>query len=177
MSADEREELQWVEAAQAGDGAAFSELFHRFHPMIHAFAYRLCWNASDADEVAQETFIKAARALGEFRGGSFRAWIYRIARRCAVDRNRAAGRASRLAGALTAEHPADEIVRAPDLAPVAEALQALAEKLREAIVLTVCEGLTHAAAAKVLDCAETTVSWRVFQAKRQLRKALGGPRR
>jgi RNA polymerase sigma-70 factor (ECF subfamily) len=75
-----------------------------------------------------------------------------------------------------AEFETDSAEREGNFEPVAVALSALPSSLREAIVLTVYEEMTHAEAAKVLGCAEATVSWRVFQAKRKLRKLLGGAR-
>jgi RNA polymerase sigma-70 factor (ECF subfamily) len=176
MSVEAPDEHLLLSAAVDGDGAAFSTLFDRHYPMIHAFAYRLCLNVSDAEEVAQETFIKVARSLSEYRGPSFRAWLYRIARNCVVDRHRRRERDARLADAWSATLETNAAVRQSNFEPVAVALRVLPGSLREAIVLTVCEEMTHAEAAKVLGCAEATVSWRVFQAKRKLRKLLGGVR-
>jgi RNA polymerase sigma-70 factor (ECF subfamily) len=176
MSVEAPDEHLLLSAAVDGDGAAFSTLFDRHYPMIHAFAYRLCLNATDAEEVAQETFIKVARSLSEYRGPSFRAWLYRIARNCMVDRHRRRERDTRLAHEWMAEFETDSAGREGNFEPVSVALSALPESLREAIVLTVYEEMTHAEAAKVLGCAEATVSWRVFQAKRKLRKLLGGTR-
>lgn len=73
------DETSLVQAAIAGDSAAFTTLFHRYHPMIHAYAYRLCLCAADAQDVAQETFIKAARALpGHRPGAPFASGLSRI---------------------------------------------------------------------------------------------------
>jgi RNA polymerase sigma-70 factor (ECF subfamily) len=68
-----------VQAALTGDPDAFAALFHEHHPAIYAYAYRLCLCASDAQDVAQETFIKAARALPGYRPEApFRHWLYHI---------------------------------------------------------------------------------------------------
>jgi DNA-directed RNA polymerase specialized sigma24 family protein len=60
-------EASTVLAAISGDAAAFTLLFRRYHPMIYAYSYRLCLDAAEAHDIAQETFIKAARALPEYR--------------------------------------------------------------------------------------------------------------
>ncbi|MDR2462529.1 MAG: RNA polymerase sigma factor [Verrucomicrobiales bacterium] len=75
-----RDEPQLVGAAISGCADAFSALFNRYYPMIHAFAYRLTLSDHDADDLAQETFVSAARAIGGFRREvSFKNWLYQIA--------------------------------------------------------------------------------------------------
>lgn len=170
-SSDDADDASLVESAAKGDSDAFTRLFDRYYSMIHAFAYRLSLCSSDAEDIAQETFINAARSLRSFRGeSSFKNWLYRIAANATEDLRRRKARQSRLAGEL--ESSAGEPGRPQDHAGLAEALAALADDLRQAIVLVYYEGLNHAEAARIIGCAETTVSWRVFQAKRRLRKAL-----
>ncbi len=98
---DEIDEAGLIQSAAGGDAEAFTELFNRYYAMIHAFAYRLTLCGSDAGDVAQETFIKAARALPGFRReSSFKNWLYRIALNAAEDLRRRNARHSRLAGEL-----------------------------------------------------------------------------
>lgn len=171
MAGDE-DEAQLIARAANGDDEAFAALFQRYYSMIHAFAYRLSLTPSDAQEIAQETFIKAARSLTALGGASsFQSWLYRIARNAAMDLLRSRARRERLTDAvLRTEAPGTT----PDFAPVHDALAALTPSLREAIVLTFFEEMNHAQAAAVLGCAETTISWRVFMAKRKLKKLLSG---
>lgn len=161
-----------ISAALQGEAPAFEQLFDRYHPMIHAFAYRLCFRAADADDIAQETFIKAARGLPAFRGGDFRSWLYRIAANCARDLHRSAARRARLETQAAEQMLTDCTARSGDAAAVGDALAGLPPEYREAVVLVYFEGLNHAEAARVLGCAETTVSWRLFRAKRQLKAQL-----
>ncbi len=170
---DDPEEPEWISRATRGDSDAFTELFKRYHPMIHAFAYRLGHSATDADEIAQVTFVKAARSLATVRG-NFKSWLFRIAHNTATDHLRSTLRHRRLTEEATAQ--ADQFTPTdPDHAPIAAALANLSPDLRAAIVLTFYEGLTHAEAARVAGCAETTISWRVFTAKRKLKKILARP--
>lgn len=166
-----QEEL--VARAQAEDAEAFRQLFDHFYPMIYAFCYRSCLDQAQAQDIAQETFIKAARSLGVFRReASFKSWVYGIAANTIRDWLRERSRRNRLAEAMTEKFQENAAHREPDHSHVTEALRALPDDLRLAIVLTFYEGMNHAAAAKVLGCAETTVSWRVFRAKRQLKTIL-----
>lgn len=175
MAPDEPDDEALASAAKNGDAAAFARIFDRYHDMIRAFAYRLCLAQSDAQDIAQETFIKAARALPSFRGGStLRTWLYRIAANTGRDWLRGKMRAEKLGAALA--NAADDTAAADEKpdghAEVADALRSLPDNLRSAIVLTFYEGMNHAEAARVLGCAETTVSWRVFRAKRKLKQLL-----
>jgi RNA polymerase sigma-70 factor (ECF subfamily) len=168
---DDGDDSNLVQRASQGDADAFASLFRRYHPMIFAFAYRLCLDPADAQEIAQETFIKAARALADVRDlVSCKGWLYRIARNTAIDLGRAGARRERLAAQVFEGRPGDE--RPGDFAFVAEALAGLSADLREAIVLVYYEEMNHAQAARVLGCAEATVSWRVHMAKRKLKKLL-----
>jgi RNA polymerase sigma-70 factor (ECF subfamily) len=168
---DDGDDSSLVRRASQGDADAFTCIFRRYHPMIFAFAYRLCLDRAEAQEIAQETFIKAARALATVRELiSCKAWLYRIARHTAIDLGRAGARRERLAAVVSAGHETTE--RLGDFDFVAEALAALSLDLREAIVLVYYEEMNHAQAARVLGCAEATVSWRVHMAKRKLKKLL-----
>lgn len=170
----EKSEDELVARAQADDATAFREIFDRYYPMIHAFCYRSCLDQAQAQDLAQETFIKVARSLRTYRGdSSFKAWIYRIATNTTRDWLRQKMRQSRLAEVLAEPwmEPSPQGCE-PDHTRVTEALQSLPDDLRLAIVLTYYEGMNHAEAAQVLGCAETTVSWRVFRAKRKLKTLL-----
>lgn len=160
-------------AAKAGDQHAFAELFHQYYPMIHAYAYRLCLRPTDAQDIAQETFIKAARALRTYEPRTpFRNWLYQICTNAARDWMRRHGRQQQIEEAATIHAEVDETVRPADYEITHEALAGLPDDLRMAVVLVFFEEMSHAEAAKVLGCAETTVSWRIFTAKRKLKAFL-----
>jgi len=173
-SEDTKDEPGLIADAIQGSPDAFSLLFHRHYPMIHAFAYRLSLCSGEAADIAQDTFIQAARSLGAFRGqSSFKNWLYAIAANKSRDRHRQRMRRDRLAREWAALREAEgEPDDFPGAAAVREALATLEPDLREAVALVYYEGLTHAEAARILGCAETTVSWRIFRAKQKLRKQL-----
>lgn len=175
--ADTEEELRWVRASQTGDHEAFGRLVGRHQRMIHALTYRMTGSPAEAEDLAQETFVAAWRQLDGFRGdASFASWLYRIAvNRCLNWRSRAQRREEvhlkwQAHGAPGANGD-DELSHR-----VQAALLELDAPARAALVLTAYDGLNHAEAARVLGCAETTVSWRVFMARRKLKKLLADMR-
>jgi len=165
------------EKARGGCELAFGALFHRHYGALHAFVYRLCLDASGAEDIVQDAFIKAARSLHNFRGeASFRNWLYRIAMNTTRDWQRSMIRQKQAAEKMALEAGRSAAERKADFAPVHEALAALADEMRHAVVLVYYEGLNHAQAAGILGCAETTVSWRIFRARRQLKQLLAQKR-
>ena len=165
--------------SQNGDAAAFEALVRKHQQMIHALTFRMTNSLADAEDLAQETFIRAYQEIGSYRGrAKFSTWLYRIAvnaclnwhqretRRIQVHANCAETLATQMAEAGASHVESDWGRR------VQAALLELPAKQRAAIVLTVYDGLNHAEAAKALGCSETTVSWRVFAARRKLKRWL-----
>lgn len=150
--------------------------------MIHALAYRMTGSLADAEDLAQEIFIRAYRQIGSFRGEArFSSWLYRLATNTCLNWRKSAERRNRLREDLAVQEAAPAPASPADStemsARIQEALMKLKPKQRAAVVLTLCEGMNHAEAARVLGCSETTVSWRVFMAKRRLRALLTGESR
>lgn len=168
-----------VTQCQGGDPSAFEELVRRHQQMIHALTFRMTGSAADAEDLAQEAFIRAYDQIGSFGGGAkFSTWLYSIAvHACLNWRRDEARRCTAHAGCaddMLAQRVNGE--SAPDDNAMAKQAQAALVKLpakqRAAVVLTIYEGLNHAEAARVLRCSETTVSWRLFTAKRKLKQWL-----
>jgi RNA polymerase sigma-70 factor (ECF subfamily) len=128
----------------------------------------------DADDLAQETFICAFERIGSFRGDAqFSSWLYRIAINRCLNWRKEKERRDRLhrdwSNEDIGETSSGQIGRAE---LIQDALLRLPEKQRAAVILTTYEGLNHAEAAKALGCSEPTVSWRVFAARRKLKRLL-----
>jgi RNA polymerase sigma-70 factor (ECF subfamily) len=131
---------------------------------------------AEAEDLTQESFIAAFHQLDSFRGESkFSSWLYRIStNRCLNWRQRDARRErayeewGRERELVSGAAPEGDVISAQ----VQQALLKLDDKQRAAIVLTTYEGMNHAEAARVLGCSETTVSWRIFAARRKLKKWL-----
>src|SRR3954470_18337158 len=109
-----------VERARRGDAGAFEELVVAYQGVAFRTAYLIARDASDAEEAAQDGFVKAYRALGRFRAGSpFRPWLLAIVANEARNRRRSAGRRDRLALRAAAEGPSGGAAPSPEATLVA----------------------------------------------------------
>jgi len=173
MENEDLPDAQLVKGAQSGDAGSFEALFDRYYDMLHAFAYRVCLVEADADDIVQEAFIRAAKGIVSYRGeSSFKNWLYRIAHNTLADWGRQTRRRAEMQAELSVELAAQAEGRLPDYTHVHSILKHLAPDLREAIALVYFEEMNHREAADAVGCAETTISWRIFQAKRALKKLL-----
>ena len=172
-SAMDEEERGWILGSQKGDQDAFESLIKRYQKMIHALTFRMTGTMADAEDLAQETFIHAFRNIGLYRGESaFSSWLYRIALNLCLNWRRREARRREVhedwraddSGGQEGDHALADNVR--------YALMKLDPKQRAAVVLTVYDGHNHAEAARLLGCSEATVSWRIFAARRKLKKWL-----
>jgi RNA polymerase sigma-70 factor (ECF subfamily) len=145
---------------------------------VYRFAFKWCRSREDAEDITQEVFIKLAGKLHLFDHRSrFTSWLYRLTINCAKDYMRKSSRWSsrRLAdplenGQVASANPGPENnVLARN---INQAIDELPSKLKETMLLVYAEGKNHKEAAEIIGCAETTVSWRIFKAKRILRKVL-----
>ena len=179
-------EAELVTRSQTGDPAAFEELVRQHQRMIHALTFRMTGSLADAEDLAQETFLRAYEQVGTFRGtAKFSTWLYRIAMNTCLNWRQSEARRFQLhvqcANEIVPSHLHGENPAAKNGASesVQAALLKLPARQRAAIVLTIYDGLNHAEAAQVLGCSETTVSWRVFAARQKLKRwftADGGAR-
>ena len=174
-----------VDDARAGDTGAFEALVLRYQARIVNYASALVHDAGIAEDVAQETFVRAWRGLGRFRGESaFKTWLYRIATNVARTHLDRRGRQGRIADrSLDDEDEALQAGDVPSAAPDAEtslvtreaidgALAELPEELRTALVLRDVEGLDYKEIAGVTGAPMGTVESRIFRARRHMRTLL-----
>lgn len=175
-----QEEEQWLDQARAGDRAAFGRLVKHHHRRVWRLALHLAGTAGDADDVTQETFLRAWRAVGRFDGrADLYTWLYRITVNVALNHRRQKKRVmtdlddprvAELASDTTS--PAGQAERAQTYRHLAEALDGLSESLRTTMVLACVEQVPYKDIAGILGCSEGTVAWRVHEARRRLRAAL-----
>ncbi len=182
---DERPESVLVEEAARGGREAFAELVRRHERRVYGVVHRMAGEPADADDLAQEVFLTAWKAIGSFRGGSsFYTWLYRIAVNASLtylkkrgrERHRAAFDENAIAagpvGGAPPGDPAGSSETVELRSRVDEAVGRLPEHFRAAFALVVDQGLSHADAARVLGCSENTVSWRMHKARKILRERL-----
>lgn len=144
--------------------------------MIHSVCYRMTGSLADAEDLAQETFIQAYQHLSSFRAEArFSSWLYRIAMNQCLNWQKHRQRLDRLHKEWSEQDQQPSGPDAGQAQQVQEALMKLPPKQRAALVLTTWDGRNHAEAATTLGCSETTVSWRVFAARRKLKRLLKDP--
>lgn len=184
---------QLVEKARLGDKRAFELLVEKYHRRLQRLLSRMVRDPDEIDDIAQETFIKAYRALPNFRGDSaFYTWLYRIGVNTA--KNYLATRKKSMPTvsdqALGDDDEPDERLVAQDISTpesellskqvalaVNQVVEALPEELRTAITLREMEGLSYEEIAEMMDCPIGTVRSRIFRAREaiaaKLRPILG----
>ena len=155
-----------VRAASEGDMDSFAELVRAYQTPVFRFLRHFLGDAAMAEDVAQETFVRAYQQLGSFRAQSkFSTWVFAIARNAGLDAVRARGRRLRLVERAAPPPPAVDPEASAELAA---ALGALSTRLGEPLLLVEVLGLTYREAAEVLAVPEGTVKSRVFSARREL---------
>lgn len=182
------EEQLLVQRARDGDLAAYDELIQRYQERIYATVYHMTANHEDANDLAQETFIKAFKALKSFKGdSSFYTWIYRIAVNKTI--NFLKQRRNRTHMSLNdvdfnVEHDPDMVALVSHNTPHREAriaelhqklnaaLLKLSEVHRMVVVLHDVQGMPHEEIGKIMNCNVGTVRSRLFYARQQLQALL-----
>ncbi len=172
-------EANIIERCCRGDREAFARLLFEYREDSYRFAYRLTGTHQDADDLLQETWMRAFQSIGDFAVRSeFRTWLWRIMLGCAVDRRRQRGgrKAERRMPAGLRSSPATdpwEQVKANETrARVGRALSDLPPEQAHALILVAEEGLSYARGAQVQNCPEGTFAWRVFAARQRLLEEL-----
>jgi RNA polymerase sigma-70 factor (ECF subfamily) len=177
-----------VDAAKSGDAEAFGAFVRRHQRRVFRLALHLLQNSAEAEDVAQEAFVRAYGALDRFDGRSEPfTWLYRITVNLSLNAIRS--RKTRRSG-VTTDDPRIEaalVERRPGLADPArqaadrelavalcEGIDSLSETLRTTLVLVAVDGMSHAEVSQVLGCPEGTIAWRIHEARRKLREYLEG---
>lgn len=186
MTQDDSDQ-QLVERVQAGEKAAFDLLVRKYQHRVLKLVSRFVNDASEAEDVAQEAFLKAYRALPSFRGDSaFYTWLYRIAintaknalvsnRRRPVDFDldlQDPEQYDRHARLKEGDTPEGVLLTEEIRTVVERAMEQLPEDLRTAIVLRELEGLSYEEIAEAMDCPVGTVRSRIFRAREAIDRKL-----
>ncbi len=186
-----------VEKGQRGDRAAFNRLVERHQSGAYALALRMVGDAEAAADITQDAFFAAYRALASFKGGSFRAWLYRIVSNGCFDHFRTQARrpttsleaalgderdgespgmgsGSRLPSALidASWDPEGIALRAEQIEQIEAALQKLAPEQRLALILSDIQGLSYEEIARVTNASLGTVKSRIARARGHMRGIL-----
>jgi RNA polymerase sigma-70 factor (ECF subfamily) len=189
QSSAKSQDRDLVDRARQGDMAAFGELVRKHQPRIFRLAAHMLRDRSEAEDVAQETFIRAYQALARFDGRSEPyTWFYRIAVNLSLNhiRSRKSSRMVqhderndvRMQAFLVERRPSaladppGDASRKELYGVLCEAIDALSDTLRTTLILVCVDGLSHEEAASVLGAPEGTIAWRVHEARRKMREFL-----
>jgi len=190
---DREIDQQLVERAQSGDKRAFELLVIKYQRKVERLLSRIIRDHAEIEDVSQEAFIKAYRALGNFRGDSaFYTWLYRIAINTAKNYLISQGRRAPTSTHYDAEEAEvfeeasalrdiatpDSVLMSKQIGEIVNrTIDALPDELRTAITLREIEGLSYEEIAQIMDCPIGTVRSRIFRAREavatQLRPQLG----
>ncbi len=180
-------DAELVKRVQAGDSAAFDILVQKYQHKVVNLIGRFVSDKAECYDIAQDTFIKAYRAIGNFRGDSqFYTWLYRIAANTAKNylASRARKSPSYAVDVEDAEHfegesglkeyatPENLLLTEEIKKTVFAAIEALPDDLKSAISLREIEGLSYEEIAEVMDCPIGTVRSRIFRARDVIDKEL-----
>ena len=158
-----------ISSARKGDSRAFEMLVNCHYERMFAIAFKWTRNRADAEDVTQMACINMAKGIRKLRDEkTFATWLYRVVVNAAKDFFRQNSRTQTLPDNY---EPVSEALNPEENLHIQERLEeiyALPEKERDAVLLVFGEGLNHSEAAQVLGCAETTISWRIHEARNRL---------
>jgi RNA polymerase sigma-70 factor (ECF subfamily) len=180
-------ERDLVQRSRAGDVDAFGHLYLRYEGVVFRHAYRLLENADDADDVRQETFVRAYQSLAKFRGdATLKTYLLAICGNLCRDRHRQRVRRPEREYGLTVpetlasfsaslscdggENPLHRIERAAACERVQEALRRLPPAVREILLLRHVEDLSLDEIALILNCSRLSAPVRLFRARQQFKE-------
>ncbi len=177
------EDSELVERARHGDQDAYAELVTRYQAMAARTAYVITGNDAEAEDTAQDAFVKAFYALGRFRSGApFRPWLLRIVANEAINRRRAAGRRPTIGLSVARDRPSPDTALSPEGAALARerrelvlaALRQMRDEDRLVIAYRYFFDLSEAEMADALGVARGTVKSRLSRALGRLREVIEG---
>lgn len=183
------QDLQWVTRAQQGDVKAFEALVLKYRRRVERLIARMVRDTDLVEDIAQEAFLKAYRALPQFRGDSaFYTWLYRIAVNTAKKTLMSLGRdpliyeasrpdddeetSSSRAEPIDEHTPDAELASRQVAAAVNAAIEDLGEEFRTAIMLREIEGLSYETISEMMECPVGTVRSRIYRAREAIAKRL-----
>jgi len=166
-----------VRSANQGDEQAFNHLINQVYADIYRFSFHLSKNKTQAEDLTHDVILKIAKSIRQFKFNcAFLSWVYRIVVNTQKDNHKKQINRLKRDGHYFDQQHLRQHSPQPDenleFGELLEAIDQLPEKLKVTLILVYAEYMTHADAADVLQCSINTVSWRVHEAKKQLKKIL-----
>ena len=170
-----------IKQCQKGDDQAFETLLGRHYDQIHGIAYRWCQDSANAQDITQLACIKLAKSIQQFNfESSFTTWLYRLVVNCAKDFYKSPSQYNVREESdhdldAHAGHSDDLSSRTIYARQILEHITSLQEDLRDTLVLVYGSGLNHRQTAERLGVKESTISWRVHEARKILKESFSTP--
>ncbi len=167
-----------VEKCLQGDRSAFSAIVERYKRQIYSITYSMTHNHADADDLSQDTFIKAYENLRKFKlGTNFRSWLRRIAVNICIDHLRHKKRFPENGlddhpEMLSSHNPHNNVESSESMENIMAAVDSLPVDQRTVVILREMQGLGLKEIAETMNCSESTIRWRLHYARKKLRKKL-----
>ncbi|PCJ95734.1 MAG: RNA polymerase subunit sigma-24 [Zetaproteobacteria bacterium] len=171
----EAENKDLINRAVRGDADAFEDLVNNYYEVMFKMAYKWCTNQRDAEDITQEACIKLARGIASYKADSkFTSWLYRLVINTAKDWYKSQNRhpdSTELIETFAAEDskPDEKIY----VNQVWEQVHKLPEAEKESLLLVIGQGLSHKEAAQISGVKESTISWRIHEARKKLQAIFG----
>jgi len=178
------DEITAVKACQAGDDTAFSILISRYYRNIYRYAYQCIGNHQDADDICQETFLRAFDNIKTLKDGKrFKGWIFKIASNLSRKRIKSMKFEKNMVTATTVDslpqcsgnkdmQPFESLSGREKVTVIQEELRRMPEHMRMATIMVLIEGLTQKETAEILNRSESTISRDIDIGKERLRQRL-----
>ena len=165
-----------IEACQSGDKPAFEKLLNEHYDTIYRFAYRWCGDQINAQDITQQACIKLAKSIKQFNfQSSFNSWLYRLVINCAKDfykspnmHNKREEQSDELENHQSSCN--DQYEQQLYSQQILEHINTLQDDLKDTLILVFGKGLNHLQAANELNIKESTVSWRIHEARKLLKQ-------
>ncbi len=176
-----------IKRVKAGEIDAFEELVHKYKEKAYRTAYQMTNSHADADDLSQEAFIRVYQSISSFNEqASFSTYLYRIVINLSINHLKKEGRHRHLSlnegiiidnphpGLLAGEKdtPREALLIQELHQEISKAIASLPLKERTATIFSLLQGLSHQEIAEIEGCSEGTISWRLFRARKRLRKKL-----
>ncbi len=165
---------QLIKKCQAGDSSAFEQLLEMHYETIYRFAYRWSGDQHNAEDITQQACLKLARSIKQYDGrSSFTSWLYPLVINCAKDFYKSPTQHNTREEPETDEHESktnDRTEQRVYAQQILEHIQHLQSDFKDALIMVYGTGLSHADAASKLGVKESTISWRIHQARKLLKQ-------
>lgn len=175
-----------IQKAAAGDPAAFEELVLRYQTQVYSLALRMVGNETDAQDLAQEAFVRAWRALASFQFSSqFSTWLYRLTSNICIDFLRTQNKRKHISLTVLQDEeaqqwdmpdskpsPEDHIIASQEREALASAISSLEPEYRQVLILRIVNDCSYQEISQIMGIREGTVKSRLSRAREQLRKKL-----